>query len=57
LHAGSGERYSIRVASSLPGLYCGTHQCRAVAPGPAHVDRRLEPGDQPLIGVHPLVRY
>src|ERR687884_537071 len=24
LHAGSGERYSIRVASSLPGLYCGT---------------------------------
>src|SRR3989304_7535100 len=24
LHAGSGERYSIRVASSLPGLYWGT---------------------------------
>ena len=24
LHAGSGERYSIRVASSLPGLYIGT---------------------------------
>ncbi len=24
LQAGSGERYSIRVASSLPGLYCGT---------------------------------
>src|ERR671915_1963209 len=24
LHAGSGERYSIRVAPSLPGLYIGT---------------------------------
>jgi hypothetical protein len=24
LQAASGERYSIRVASSLPGLYCGT---------------------------------
>src|SRR6478736_2572773 len=24
LHAGSGERYSIRVAPSLPGLYSGT---------------------------------
>ena len=24
LQAGSGERYSIRVASSLPGLYSGT---------------------------------
>ena len=23
LHAGSGERNSMRVASSLPGLYCG----------------------------------
>ena len=28
----------------------------AVAPGPAHVDGRLEAGDQALVGVHPLVR-
>src|SRR4029078_12452257 len=68
LHAGSGERYSIRVASSCPGLYCGTRTSderlrlapqqsrRAVAPRPADVHRRLVAGDEPLVAVHPLVR-
>ena len=32
------------------------HERAAVAPRPADVDRRLEPGHEPLVRVHPLVR-
>ena len=56
LHAGSGERYSMRVAIGLPRLAIGTR----ISPlrllrAQRDVHRRLEAGHQPLVAVDGLV--